>query len=212
MTKDFIKAVLAGIFIAIGGTVYLSLYSVSKIAGATAFTIGLFMICVFKLNLFTGKVGYLARCKKEEVPKYLLFLLSTFIGNIIGTALSATLLKLTRLKIAEAASAITEIKLGDGTASIFILAIFCGMLMFTAVECFARINDSFGKYLALLFCVSVFILCGFEHCIANMFYYALAGKLFSLEGLSSIVVIALGNTFGALCFSLPLFRVFEKQQ
>ena len=52
----FLDAVLAGICIGIGGTVFLSCES--KIAGAVFFCVGLFAICTFGFNLFTGKVGY----------------------------------------------------------------------------------------------------------------------------------------------------------
>ena len=52
----FVLAVLAGIAIGIGGTVYLSMDN--KTAGALMFTVGLYTICIHGLNLYTGKVGY----------------------------------------------------------------------------------------------------------------------------------------------------------
>ena len=57
----FIKSVLAGMFIGIGCLAYLS--SPDKIIGALLFTVGLFVILTFKLNLFTGKICYIIEKK-----------------------------------------------------------------------------------------------------------------------------------------------------
>ena len=54
--KTFILGVLAGISISLGGTVYL--LSADKTVGALLFSVGLFCVCVFGFNLFTGKVCY----------------------------------------------------------------------------------------------------------------------------------------------------------
>ena len=52
--KTFVYAILAGVSIAIGGTVFLSVEN--KMIGALLFTVGLFTVCTFGFNLFTGKV------------------------------------------------------------------------------------------------------------------------------------------------------------
>ena len=49
----------------------------------------------------------------------------------------------------------------------------------------------------LIFCVSVFILCGFEHCIANMFYFSLAG-VWSAKTFGYLLVMTLGNSLGGM--------------
>ncbi len=54
--ETFRKAAAAGVSISIGATVYLACES--RLLGAMLFTIGLFVICAFGLNLFTGKIGY----------------------------------------------------------------------------------------------------------------------------------------------------------
>ena len=64
---------------------------------------------------------------------------------------------------------IVSVKVADDPVSLFILAIFCGMLMFTAVDAFK--NDKLPavcRPVMVFLCVMVFILSGFEHCIANM--------------------------------------------
>lgn len=210
--KDFIKAIWAGMAIAMGGTVYLSLMETNKIAGAVLFSLGLFTICVLKLNLFTGKAGYLAACKDVQgALQYLIFLLKVFAGNLVGTAISAAALGATRISplLTSGAEVLAHAKLSDGAASIFILSVFCGILMFAAVECFGRIGDPVGRYMAIILCVAVFILSGFEHCVANMFYYALCGDLLTLNGFGSVCLMAVGNMCGSLLLSLPLLRIFD---
>ena len=43
--------------------------------------------------------------------------------------------------------------------------------MYIAVNSYKTSKDVFGRYIPIFMCVIVFILCGFEHCIANMFYF-----------------------------------------
>lgn len=81
--------------------------------------------------------------------------------------------------------------------SLFVLGIFCGLLMYAAVEGYKRVQNP----LILCFCVAVFILCGFEHCIADMFYYSLAGG-WNGDVIVRILVITVGNSLGGML--LPL--------
>lgn len=60
--------------------------------------------------------------------------------------------------------------------SLFILGIFCNLLIFVAVDGFKENPHEIGKYLSLFFGVSVFIICGFEHCVADMFYFSLGTR------------------------------------
>lgn len=183
-------AILAGCMISIGGAVFLSLEN--RIIGSLMFTIGLYAIVVNGLFLFTGKIGYFPIEKDKK--DYFLVLVLTWLGNLIGTFIGATALLQTRISgISEVAEAICEVKFADNLLSIFILAIFCGCLMFIAVDGYKE-----TKNLAILFlCVSVFILCGFEHCIANMFYFTLAG-VWSGNTVVYLLVMTLGNSVGGM--------------
>ena len=70
--RIFFRAVAAGIAIAIGGTVYLSVEN--KIAGSLFFTVGLYAIVLNGLNLYTGRIGYLVEQKEKRSYIWLLFL------------------------------------------------------------------------------------------------------------------------------------------
>ena len=200
LLADFLYAVLAGMAIALGGAVFLALDN--KILGALFFTVGLFTVCVNGFNLFTGKVGYAP--DNHFRPAYLLFLLLVWLGNLAGTWLVASLLSLTRLAVpfAEKAATLCTVKLADGPLSIFILAVFCNVLMYIAVEGFRSNGHELGKYLGLFFGVSVFILCGFEHCVANMFYFSMAGLWGQAHTWVWLLIMTLGNAVGGLLLQL----------
>ena len=65
-------------------------------------------------------------------------------------------------------------QLMDDPLSLFILAIFCNILIYIAVENYNCNPQEVGRYLAMFLGVVVFIFCGFEHCVADMFYFSLA--------------------------------------
>ena len=204
--KTFAYGVLAGICIAIGGTVFLA--TDNKVVGATFFTAGLFTICTFGFNLFTGKVCYVF----ERDASYAIDLPIMWLGNLCGTWLTAALESLTRQgpMLAEKAMKLADTKLADTPLSIFLLAFFCDILIFIAVDGYGKNPHELGKYLSLFFGVIVFILCGFEHCVANMYYFAMAGVLFQGKTLLYVLIMTLGNAVGGVFF--PLVRKWKQAQ
>ena len=189
--KNLILSIYSGLCIGLGGTVYLSCDN--KVLGSFLFGLGLFTILNFGFNLFTGKVGYFVKNK----PSYWGFLGIVWLGNFIGTFLFARMIALTRYGAAlqAKASALCLVKDGDSIASLLILGISCGMLMFIAADGFKSIENQIGKIVVVFLPVMVFILSGFEHCIADMFYFSLAGDFSSLM-LKSLLVITVGNSIG----------------
>lgn len=190
------KGIYAGMMIGIGGTVYLSVSN--SIIGAIFFSVGLLTICIYKMNLYTGMIGYII----ENKLNYIVTLLLTLIGNFIGTMITSLLVLNTRIaNLSVRAKEISAIKINDNYLSIFILSIFCGMLMYIAVNTFKKGKDSIVRYLAIFICVIVFILSGFEHCIANMYYISLA-KLWSLKAVLSMLIMILGNSVGSIFIAI----------
>lgn len=194
----FMRAVLTGFAIGIGGAVYLSCDN--KYLGAFLFGTGLFVILSFGFNLFTGRVGYAV----ENKPAYILDLIVIWLGNLAGTAASGAMLMCTRISgIGEKAADICAVKFSDDLLSIFILAFFCGILMFIAADGYKKIENPVGKMLAIFLPVIVFILSGYEHCIANMFYFTVAG-VWSVNAVIYLMVMTLGNAVGGMF--IPLVR------
>lgn len=201
----FIKAILAGIMIGIGAIIYLS--CTSKVVGSFLFAIGLFVIISFQFNLYTGKIGYMNNLYAWK--HNWLYILLIWLGNFVGTFAIGSLICFTRLApiLCAAAQTICTIKLTDNFVSLLILSFFCGMLMYTAVEG-SKIPNHFGQILIIFLCVMVFILCGFEHCIANMAYITIAG-MWSWEALGAIGIMTLGNSLGGVFIPI-MKRIIRK--
>lgn len=191
--KKFIYSILGGISIAMGGTVYL--LSENKVIGALFFTVGLFTICTFQFYLFTGKVCYVFK----NNGRYAFDLIIIWFGNFVGTWIIAQIELFTRIgdQLVRKAILICELKLNDNILSIFILAILCNILIYIAVDGFSNISNDIGKYLALFFGVTIFVICGFEHCVANMYYFSIS-ELWSWKSVIYLLVMTVGNSVGGI--------------
>lgn len=176
--KDFIKAIFAGILIGIAGTIYLKVEP--QWVGALLFSIGLILICLNGFNLFTGKIGYIKSYK--EIPKMLLYIL----GNFIGVGLIALVAPVSSAEMVAA-------KLAMPLPLAFVMACWCGFLMYLAVDGYKKYNNA----ISIITCVPAFIIAGFEHSIADMFYIFKTG-IVSLKAIIFIIIVLLGNTCGAL--------------
>ena len=194
--KVLISSILAGTCIGFGGIIYLM--SANKVLGAMFFAIGLLTICSYSLHLYTGKVCYVFQNDK----KFALQVPVIWFGNLIGTGLTALIVLATRngAAIAEAAKAICEVKMNDSLVSLFLLGIFCNIMIYISVEGYNKIQYEMGKYISLFFGVMVFILSGFEHSIADMFYFWAAGN-WSIDSVIRLVVITIGNAVGGIAFA-----------
>ena len=199
--RILVNAVLAGIFIGLAGTVYLSVPN--QFAGSFLFGFGLLTIVCYTFKLYTGAIGYLVNQGRNTL-NYAAGLVIIWIGNWIGTWLVGTSLRFSRVgaALSRKASALCAVKAADDWLSLLILGFFCGMLMYLAVESFRRKEEipAPGRMLMVLLCVMIFILSGFEHCIADMFYFSAAGA-WNWETFKVILIITAGNSLGG--FLLP---------
>ena len=180
------KAFLAGVMISIGGFVYLS---VGGLAGAIMFAVGLYVICVFGLNLYTGKVGIYLPANRSLISIFLLF--EMWLMNLVGCFWSASVLhNFAKPEMLQTVQDMVITKMNMPWLQLFVLGIFCGILMYSAVMGFAKT----GNPLIVIFCVATFIMCKFEHCIADAFYCFLAREY----AWKVLIAVTLGNTFGAV--------------
>lgn len=209
--KTFFGGILAGLFIGLAGTVYLAMASKGNPAfGAVLFGFGLMTILCYGFKLFTGAIGYLVN-QGKNAPAYCWQLVLIWLGNLVGTFLVGTAIRATRsfnAGFSTTVQGICQAKLDDSPLSILILAFFCGILMYLAVESYKRTDlHAVFRIAAVFLCVTVFILSGFEHCIANMYYFSVAG-LWSIATLKSILLMTLGNSLGG--FLIPLADMVRK--
>ena len=193
--NNLIKGILAGLCIGIGGTAYL--LNPNSI-GAFLFSIGLISICMFGFNLYTGKIGFLVT-EKSKKDFTLKTLIPAYIGNIIGACGTGYLIKFTKMsKYVDIANQISTTKINTDLLSMFILSMFCGVIIYLIVNYFVRYDSHpVSKFAVIVMGIMTFILCGFEHCIANTFYFSVANA-WSLKAILSILIVTLGNTVGSL--------------
>ncbi len=196
--KIFISAIMSGVFVSVAGTAYLSV--ANQMLGSFLFGLALMAILSFNFRLYTGSIGYLAIKNKLEFLPYLLVLVTIWSGNLLGCLICGNLLRFTRFAepIQNRADELAAIKLGDEALSVLILSFFCGLLMYTAVEIFGRKQlDAQIRVIVVFLCVMVFIWCGFEHCIANMFYFS-AANVWSWHTVFWLLLMTLGNALGGM--------------
>lgn len=194
MLNTFRESLCAGILITIGGTVFLSCEN--KTVGAVLFSVALLCICYKSYYLFTGKIGYIV---EQHTKQDFLNLDVGLFGNLAATFFLGMLLRTVLPSIGEKAAEMCSAKLAQFPLYTFIRGFFCGILMYLAVSIYKEKNSVLG----ILFCVPVFILCGFEHSIADMFYLGASG-IFSVKIILFTALVVAGNTFGAIV--LPLLK------
>ncbi len=180
--------VLAGVMVSIGGAALLSCDN--RTIGALLFCIALLSICYFGFNLYTGKVGFLLADHSRSALSGAFWGLA---GNALGTLLCGLLIAYALPQLREAALAACVKRLTQLPLQTLLRGFFCGVLMYTAVWIYREKKTPLG----ILFCIPVFILSGFEHSIADMFYFALAG-LWRLQSLWFLLLVVLGNSLGGL--------------
>lgn len=188
MRAPVIDGILAGVMVSIGGTVLLSCDN--RYLGALLFCIALLAICYFGFNLYTGKVGFLVA---SHTPSDLSLTFLGLLGNFCGTVLMGLLIAAALPQLKEAALAACERRLMQLPLQTLLRGVFCGILMYTAVWIY-RFK---GQIVGILFCIPVFVLSGFEHSIADMYYFALAG-LFRWRSLGFLLLVVLGNSLGGM--------------
>ena len=180
--SEFIKAILAGIAISIGGVVFLSCDV--KYVGAFLFSTGLVSVCMFGFNLYTGKIGYVLENDK-------VFFLDTVL-SVIGNCVGCLIIGMIKSPIGNVVN-ICSAKLEKAPLNVLVDAALCGLLIFICVDIFKKKNTVVG----ILLCIPTFILCGFEHSVADMFYFINA-RMINSQSVVFILIVILGNAIGGL--------------
>ncbi len=198
MLKKTLSGISAGICIALGGSVFLA--SENKAVGSVLFAVALLCICIRGYSLYTGKICFMPEKHDKDAWGTLLFGL---LGNAIATAVCGLAIRFSQSAIGEKAETVCAAKLEQSIGSTLIRGIFCGILIYLAVVIF-RENQ---KVIGILFCIPVFILSGFEHSIADMFYFATAA-CFTPRALLFILTVVVGNSIGGML--LPVIDLIGK--
>lgn len=194
--NTFALAVMSGIMIGFGGVVFLMCEN--RVVGSLLFSFGLLTIVCQGFALYTGRIGYLRTWGLKSI-------LVTLAGNFVGTFLMGKLFTLTRLPIAQTVQSIVATKLGDDSLSVFVLAVGCGAMMYLAVDNYRKSKS----WLFIILPIVIFILSGFEHSIANMFYLTLADA-WGWDALRITAIAIVGNAVGSWMVNATNFTLKEE--
>ncbi|MBR4800556.1 MAG: formate/nitrite transporter family protein [Clostridia bacterium] len=203
ITSQIFEGILAGLMITIGCCVYLACAKdggiAGKVAGAVIFSVGLLAVCYFGFSLYTGRIGFIiASHSKDDVSALLLGLL----GNVIAAAVFGIAIGYAIPSLRETALAACNARLEQEWWQTLLRGIGCGILMYVAVGIFKEKKSPLG----IVFAIPAFILAGFEHSIADMGYFAIAGS-YSAKAFGFIWIVILGNSIGA--WIIPLLRLVK---
>lgn len=226
-----IKGILAGFFIGIASmlsTVVSSSvdnYSLSKLLSGLVFPIGLILVVLFKTELFTGNMLVIIPLINKEVSlkDSLKLLIFSYIGNFIGTLILVLLVNSTNhfSLVGNSYINIAMSKINLNSLNAFILGLLCNILVCSAVYLANNSKTYVEKVLSCFFPVFTFVVLGFEHSIANMFYlfigYSFERNLLSssisLYGIfNNLLFVTLGNIIGGLIIGIVLSYIKKDNQ
>ncbi len=186
IARMFVLAVLAGAFIAIGGvsatTVAVSVEAASlgKFLGAIVFPGGLAMVLLAGSELFTGNCLLSIPLLEKEISfgGMLKNWIVVWLGNLVGGILVAAVCVFSHqaglfsngLAVSMISTAAAKVSMPFSDA--LLKGIACNFLVCIAVWIAFAARDVAGKIIGLFFPIMMFVLCGFEHSVANMYYCA----------------------------------------
>jgi len=212
--KLFLLGILAGMFIAlaaVGANTASSVIenaSVAKLVGACVFPVGLAMVLIAGSELFTGNSLIIISVLEKEAKfsQMLKNWLFVYVGNFVGALLIALLVNGSgQLDLFGGALAATTIKAAATKASLdfgkaILLGILCNFLVCIAVWMSFAAKTVGGKIAGLFLPIMLFVLAGFEHSVANMYY--VPSGLFAMNaypdvaaGIANIGNLTWGNFF-----------------
>ena len=218
----FALAVLAGAFIALGALFYTVTmttgseavvpFGLLRLAGGVAFSLGLVLVVVGGAELFTGNnliamAWASGRVTTQQVIRNWGWV---YLGNLVGAVGTAALVWLAGIHsmgdgaVGETMVQIARSKIALDPVSAVARGILCNVLVCLAVWLCMGAWSVTDKILAILFPISAFVACGFEHSVANMYFLpigvALAAgtsmPLSAVDAFSNLALVTIGNIFG----------------
>ena len=200
--KVLLFGIYAGLAIGLGSLVFTvaSAYlnnTGGMIFASALFSIGLILVCTLGLQLYTGKVGVVFD-NREQLKENTINLPIMLAGNAIGAFGLGIICHFVFMNIPEVADRILAISLGKtNSTTVFLQGVFCGALVYIAVYFFKNLQNWTMKIIGIITAVTLFVYCGFQHCIANMFYFGMAFN-WNIDMLWNLLIVILTNSIGAL--------------
>ena len=232
-TKPLFKLMLLGIFggafIALGGagniisssTLVKTDPGFAKFLGAAVFPVGLILVVTLGAELFTSNcllsVAFVN--KKISFTQMIRNLVTVYLFNYVGSFIVAYITVKGGSFNADSLAYLQNIathKVDASAYALFIKGILCNVLVCGAVIQSYTSRDTIGKLVGAWLPIMLFVLIGYDHSIANMFYLTAAkladSSLFGVSGiLYNLFYVTLGNILGALAIGLPLYFSYYKK-
>lgn len=236
--KCFVLAILAGAFIAFGALYFCVFmgdptlpFGVQRLVGGICFCLGLVLVLCCGAELFTGNMLLIcAKAANKITWKDLLRNWGlVWFGNLVGSLLTVALVyfaDIPSLNSGNVAAAMVNIAAGKVALepiTLFCKAILCNIFVCLAVWIGFSARTVVDKVIGILLPISAFVACGFEHCVANMFFLPMgfvlnlsgagaAGAL-ALEGIVyNIALATLGNIVGGALVGLAYWYVYSNRK
>lgn len=238
-SKTLVLAILAGAYIALAGVgatlaaVSITQPSVAKLISGCVFPAGLAMVILAGSELFTGNcLLSIPLLQRRVTPGAVLRNWGiVYLGNFIGALLISALVvyghtfSLCNGQVAQAVVAAGQAKVSMSFLEAFFRGILCNFLVCLAVWIAFAADTVSGKILGLFFPIMLFVLCGFEHSVANMYYIPAAIFTCAEYGLEpgalnwgafvlrNLLPVTLGNIVGgAGCVGAVYWFVYLKDK
>ncbi|MCD8131627.1 MAG: formate/nitrite transporter family protein [Lachnospiraceae bacterium] len=249
LRRMIVLGILAGAFIALGGAASstaafgIDNTGIQRLVTGVVFPVGLMMTVFSGAELFTGNclIEIAVLEKKINAKQLIRNLAVVYFSNLLGALLIDVLLFFSgNLDLGNGLLGAYAIKLAVSKVSIspvkaLASGILCNVLVCVAILMAASATDAIGKLFSAFFPIFGFVICGFEHCVANMFYipigilastnsyYVMLAENYSLtaeqiessltvlNSLRNFIPVTIGNLIGGLVLvSLPCYLVQKK--
>ncbi len=183
--QSFTLSLMAGAFISMGA-MFFSLvvgdpdlpFAIQRVLGGCLFALGLLLVVVCGAELFTGNtmIVMTAASKKISWAAVLKNWLVVFLGNFIGSLVMVGLVYLSGMPamdgglVGQTMVSVASGKMSADWVTLFAKGILCNFLVCLAVWMAYASKTVVDKMFAVLLPIAAFVACGFEHCVANMFF------------------------------------------
>lgn len=226
----FISAMVAGMFISFGSFVAFTLGGIisageaaswTKVAQAFAFASALSLVVMAGAELFTGNNFVMSAASLRKAVSWadtIKLWVICWLGNLLGSVLSVAIFQVTGIPSGDTAEyfgSIAATKVGFAPIPLLARAILCNILVCLAVWCGIKLKTESGKLIMIFWCIFVFMVCGFEHSIANMSIIGVAvanGSVGVGQYFYSVLLATVGNMIGAIVFVALPYHIISKEK
>ena len=246
IAKMLLLGILAGAFIAFGAEASslaahnITATGLQRLIMGCVFPVGLIMVVLLGTELFTGNCMMIAALadRRIGVTRLLRNWVMVYLGNLIGALVVVVLVNFTgQLGYSENGLAVLTMKIAATKSSLSFGAAFAGGILCNILVCIAVLlamasRSVIGKIAGIWFPIMAFVLSGFEHSVANMYYipagilaaanpaYAASAQAAGIDlscldimgFLSNLVPVTLGNIVGGAAIALVMWAVYARKR